>query len=187
MSRVKRAELHPAQGVMLEPIGSQEIAVEGFRPVIDQQLVLGEQNPIVHGVEGSYMQVEKRAEFLVAALGAINQRNKRIGFRTASKVFPHKARIETFYGEELPLVQVGAQENAEMFHNVARRALWAATGFVPLLASGLVTKEQVDGWGSKIGRDFAREYGFPKDVKARNKYKAQLQKVIQSSEDTNAA
>ena len=187
MSRVKRAELHPAQGVMLEQIGVQEIAVEGFRPVIDQQPTLEEVNPVVHGVEGSYMSVEKRAEFLVAALGAISQRNKRLGFRTASKVIPHKARIETFYGEDLPLIQVGAQENAEMFHNTARRALWAATGFVPLLASGVVTREQVDGWGSKMGRDFAREYGFPKELKARNKYKAQLKKFIEPSKDTKAA
>jgi hypothetical protein len=172
---------------MLEQINAREVAVEGFRPVIDQQPVLEEQNPVVYGVEGSYMSVEKRAEFLVAALGAISQRNKRLGFRTASKVNPHKVRIETFYGEDLPIVQVGAQENAEMYHNVARRALWAATGFVPLLASGAVTKEQVDGWGSKMGRDFARNYGFPKEVKARNKYKAQLKKVIEPSADTNAA
>lgn len=144
--------------------------------------------PVVYGPEGSHMDLTVRAERLLVALGALGQRNQRLGFDTASNDRSYNRPIRERYKGALLAVQMGAEDNVDNFDRQAKEALWHATGYTALKRTKpkLATKGEINGGARKMWRDFEHAYGHTATRKERDRYKRQLVRTLKRCEETSA-
>ncbi len=149
------------------------------------QTTLAIEFPPAYGSEGSYVDLEVRAEELLAALVALGPRNQRLGFDTASNDRRYNRPIRERYRGALPAVQMGAADNVEKFEKEAKLSLWRATGYTALksIKPRLATKGEVNGGARKMWRDFEHAYGHTSTRGARDRYKRQLSRTIKRFKD----
>jgi len=155
------------------------------KPLYDTQVIRnvdGYDIPVSYGSRGSYVDVKKRAEFLITALDAISERNRRDGLSVAAYTEPHSAPIWAEYRENTQSVLDGASNNRDRYQNQLRHSFWQATGFSALRGSGLMPERQINPRAQKMWRDFNKSYGHPEQLRARSKYRKVLKAQIKSLE-----
>ena len=142
--------------------------------------------PTAYGPEGSYVDLAERAEYLTAALMALGERNKRLGFDTASNDRSYNRPIRERYTGALRAVQMGAEDNVNEFEEEAKLNLWKATGYAALrtVKPRLATKGEINGGARKMWRDFEHTYGHTDTRKDRDRYKRQLGRTKRRIENT---
>lgn len=159
------------------------------RKQIENQLSLLEpkyEYPITYGRPASYVGIAERAQYLVTALNAMSQRNIRNGFSVATFTMPDSKRIWSDYQEGTPNVLIGASKNREKYEEEIRVNFWRATGFAALRGTRIMREAQINPTAEMMWRNFNRAYGHPREVKARNSYKEQLEKTLEWTHEQGA-
>lgn len=141
------------------------------------QTALPIEPPIVYGPEGSYVDLAERAEYLIIALDAVSERNRREpGFDVASKAKQYNRPIKERYRGALRAVQMGAADNAKEFETETKRNLWKASGYTALrtVKPRLISNSEINARGKKMWKDFDATIGHTSHWNDRTRLRRQL-------------
>lgn len=134
--------------------------------------------PEAYGKQGSYVNVQERAQLLITALGAFSARNSRMYFPYAAALAPHDKEIEDRYGEDLPNWLTGAKINKKGHERLAATSFWRATGLSAMRKSGLIRPEQIDPLGEIWWDDFEFFFKNKRRREDRNDYVERLKALL---------